>query len=125
MLAAQGADLDAFRQKLTLAHTASAVAELKADRSGFVTKCDARVIGEVIRDLGGGRLTKESSINYDVGVDHLLKPGERVRSGDVLARLHASDRTAAQAARRRLTGAFAISGRPVRSRPLLLEAISR
>jgi thymidine phosphorylase len=125
MLAAQGADLDAFRKKLTLDHTASAVAELKADRSGFVTKCDARVIGEVIRELGGGRLTKESSINYDVGVDHLLKPGERVRSGDVLARIHASDRTAAQAARRRLTGAFAISGRPMRLSPLLLEVISR
>ena len=54
------------------------VVELKAEKSGFVSRCDARIIGEVIRDLGGGRLTKESGINYDVGIDRLAKPGEAV-----------------------------------------------
>jgi thymidine phosphorylase len=78
MLAAQGADLNAFNKKLALDHPAPVVLEIKADRSGFVSKCDAQLIGEVIRDLGGGRLTKESVINYDVGVDQLAKPGEQV-----------------------------------------------
>ena len=63
------------------------VVELKAEKAGFVSKCDARIIGEVIRDLGGGRLTKESAINYDVGVDQIAKPGERVeKSGVALPR---------------------------------------
>ncbi len=69
MLAAQGADLDAFNRKLALDHTAPVVVELKAPASGFVSRCDARILGEVVRDLGGGRFTKESGINYDVGVD--------------------------------------------------------
>ena len=78
MLLAQGADLVAFNKKLALDHTAPVVVELKAKKPGFVSKCDARIIGEVIRDLGGGRLTKESGINYDVGMDRIAKPGERV-----------------------------------------------
>ena len=76
MLVAQGADLNAFNKKLALDHTAPVVVELKAEKSGFVSRCDARIIGEVIRDLGGGRLTKESGINYDVGIDRIAKPGE-------------------------------------------------
>jgi pyrimidine-nucleoside phosphorylase len=113
MLAAQGADLDAFRKKLALDHTAPAVLELKALSSGFVSRCDTRIIGEVIRDLGGGRLTKESVINPDVGVDRLAKPAEPVASGGVLARIHASDRAQARAACARLGAAFEISARSV------------
>src|SRR5262249_37049379 len=53
MLVAQGADLEAFQQKLARDHTAPVVLELRAEESGFVSKCDARLVGEVIRDLGG------------------------------------------------------------------------
>jgi thymidine phosphorylase len=69
----------------------------------------ARLIGEVIRDLGGGRLSKESCINYDVGVDRLAKPGERVENGGVLCRVHTTDRIKAGVASRQLESAFTIS----------------
>ena len=46
LLAAQGADLDAFRRQITHDHTAPVVVELAAPRSGFVSRCDARVIGK-------------------------------------------------------------------------------
>jgi thymidine phosphorylase len=77
MLVAQGADLKAFNQKLALDTTAPLVVDLKASRTGFVSQCDARVIGEVIRDLGGGRHTKESAINYEVGIDRMVRPENR------------------------------------------------
>jgi thymidine phosphorylase len=124
MLAAQGADLDAFRQKLTHKHTAPVVVELKAPRAGFVSRCDARIIGEVIRDLGGGRLTKESAINFDVGVDKMAKPGERVEKDSALARVHAADHSQAEAACIRLKAAFEISTRPKRVVPLISEIIT-
>ncbi len=123
MLAAQGANLRAFRRKLALEHTAAAVVELKATRSGFVAKCDAQLIGEVVRDLGGGRLTKESVINYDVGVDRIAKPGDPVKAGDTLARIHATDRSQAEAGRRLLTPAFAIGAQPPKPGPLILAVI--
>jgi pyrimidine-nucleoside phosphorylase len=123
MIVAQGANLAAFNRKLALDHTTPAVAELKASRGGFVSKCDARLIGEIIRDLGGGRLTKESVINYDVGLDRIAKPGKPVKTSDILARIHAADRRQADAASARMKAAFEISSRPPRPTPLMLEVI--
>jgi pyrimidine-nucleoside phosphorylase len=125
MLVAQGADLKAFNQKLALDHTAPVVVELKSGKAGFVSKCDARVIGEIVRDLGGGRLTKESAINYDVGIDRLAKLGEAVRKNSVLARVHATDQSQATFACARLQAAFEISARRTVTNPLVTEVISR
>ncbi len=123
MLAAQGADLAAFHRKLALDHTAPVVVELKAPASGFISRCDARIIGETVRDLGGGRFTKESAINYDVGVDKIAKPAEPIKSGGLLARLHATDLAQAEAARARLEVAFEISAQPPVVNPLIADTI--
>jgi pyrimidine-nucleoside phosphorylase len=111
MLVAQGADLKAFNKKLLLNSTAPVVLELKSPRAGFISKCDARIIGEVIRDLGAGRLTKDSQINFDVGVDKIAKPGERVEKNSALVRIHAANRAQAEAAIVRLKTAFEISAK--------------
>jgi len=124
MIVAQGADLAAFNQKLTNDHTAPAVRELKAEKSGYVSRCDARIIGEVIRDLGGGRLTKESVINYDVGVDQIAKPSEPVKASSTLVRIHAADRAQADAACARLKAAFVVAARPPRRSSLISEVIT-
>ena len=124
MLAAQGADLKAFNQKLMLDSTAPIVVGLQAEKSGCVSKCDARIIGEVIRNLGGGRLTKESAINYDVGIDQIAKPGERVEQAGALCRVHAADSTQAKAAIARLKAAFEISAKPGKAAPLVLETVA-
>jgi pyrimidine-nucleoside phosphorylase len=123
MLVAQGADLKAFNQKLLLDSTAPFVLELKSPRAGFVSRCDAKIIGEVIRDLGGGRLTKESKINYDVGVDQMAKPGERVEKSGTLCRVHAADLVQAKTAIFRLKTAFEISARKAFVTPLIQEII--
>ncbi|MBV9470450.1 MAG: thymidine phosphorylase [Abitibacteriaceae bacterium] len=123
MLRAQGADLAAFQQKLTLEETAPILLELCADKAGFVSQCDARIIGEVIRDLGGGRLTKETVINPAVGVDQLAKPGEPIQPGNVLARIHAATQAQAETARDRLQKAFQITNEPPSLAPLIQEVI--
>jgi thymidine phosphorylase len=125
MLAAQGADLAAFNRKLALDHTTPVVVELKAPALGYVSRCDARILGEAVRDLGGGRFTKESGINYDVGVDAIAKPGEATKAGGVLARIHAADHAQADAACARLKTAFAISGQPPVAEPLIAEIIDQ
>jgi pyrimidine-nucleoside phosphorylase len=124
IIIAQGADLKAFNQKLALDSTAPVTAELKSAKSGYVSKCDARIIGEVIRDLGGGRLTKESAINYDVGVDRIAKPGERVDKSGMLCRVHAADESQAEVAAARLKTAFEISTRRPALVPLITDVIT-
>jgi pyrimidine-nucleoside phosphorylase len=123
MLIAQDADLKAFNRKLALDFTAKTVVELKSEKTGYVSKCDARIIGEVIRDIGGGRLTKDSVINYDVGVDQLVKPGERVEKSGTLCRVHAADSVQAKTAIARLKTAFEISARRPPVKPLVQEVI--
>jgi len=124
VLVAQGADLKAFNRKLALDSTAKVVVELKSDKAGYVSKCNARIIGEVIHDIGGGRLTKESSINFEVGADQIAKPGERVEKSGTLCRLHAADSVQAKAALARLKTAFAISSKRSAKIPLVVEIIS-
>ena len=123
MLRAQGADLNEFNRKLARAHTTAAIAEVKATSNGFISGCDARVIGEVVRDLGGGRVTKDSTINHNVGIDKFLKPGEAVRRGAVLARVQAVDTQQAEMAAKRVKGAFTITARKPRGTPLLAEVV--
>jgi pyrimidine-nucleoside phosphorylase len=123
MIVAQGADLKAFERKLVPAATAKVTTKIFADKAGHISKCDAKLIGEVIRDLGGGRFTKESSINYDVGVDRMAKPGERVEKGGVLCRIHAASYEQAKMAEDRLRAAFAISTKPVKPAPLVIGVI--
>ena len=123
MLLAQGADLDAFNRKLGQNENVSVILEMKAERAGFVSRCDAKIVGETVRDLGGGRLQKESFINFDVGVDRLAKPGEKIRCGEILARIHAANEPSTEIARHKLQIAFELSEHPPSPVPLVLEII--
>ncbi len=123
MIAAQGANLKAFNRKLEFDSTAKTVVEVKSEKAGFISKCDARIIGEVIRDIGGGRLTKESAINYEVGVDQIAKPGERVEKFGALCRFHVDNTTQAKEASVRLKAAFEISAKRPEKLPLVIEVI--
>jgi pyrimidine-nucleoside phosphorylase len=123
MLIAQGADLDAFVAKLAKDHTAPVIVELKAPRAGFVSQADARIIGEVIRDLGGGRMTKEASVDFDVGIDRMAQRGQRVDAGGILCRIHARTQLQAEEAATRLAAAFGISDEPFKVPPLIVEVL--
>jgi len=85
MLEAQGANLSAFDKKLVRPEKPI---ELKSDRSRRITDCNARIIGEVIHDLGGGRINKDSVINHDAGLDQIAKPGDLIERGLILCRAH-------------------------------------
>jgi pyrimidine-nucleoside phosphorylase len=125
MLVAQGADLKTFGQRLLADSSAPIILELKSPGNGFVSKCDARIIGEVVRDLGAGRFSKESALNYDVGVDKIAKPGERVEKNSVFARVHASTQVQANEAISQLKLAFKTSAKPQKIGPLISQIITR
>ena len=86
--------------------------EVHAQRSGFVTRCNARLIGEVIRDLGGGRITKDTKLNLEVGVDRLVAVGQSVNAGDLLGRIHAATDDGAARALPRVAESFTLSDTP-------------
>lgn len=105
LLASQGADLNAYRDLLERDLNAPASIDCIASEGGYVHDVDAQVIGEMVRDLGGGRTTKDSVIQPFAGVDRLVQPGDAMRAGDWLGRIHARSRAEAEAALPRLRSA--------------------
>ncbi|HEX8465696.1 MAG TPA: thymidine phosphorylase [Abditibacterium sp.] len=107
MLVAQGADLAAFDAKLAAPMPTFAL-EIASAKSGVIADLDARIVGEIVRDLGGGRLHQDSVLNLEVGVAAMKKPGEPVEMGESLAILHATSETAAREVEARLESAWKI-----------------
>jgi len=108
LLAAQGADLDAYHRKLKADVHSAVVVEVKARRSGILRGCQARGIGEIVREMGGGRLVRDAEIDPNVGIDRLKKPGEKIRSGEPLCRIHANHPARIGEWQARLQGAFLV-----------------
>jgi pyrimidine-nucleoside phosphorylase len=123
MLKAQGADLTAFENKLRKPSEAVFVTDIIARSAGRVSRCDARIIGEVVRDLGGGRQTKESVLNYEVGIEIFAKPGSIIQKGEPLARLYAASAQEVKSVAQRVVEAFTVSSGSKASPKLLADVI--
>lgn len=61
---------------------------LKASQTGKIVKISAIQLGKLSVSLGSGRLSKEDSIDYGVGVELLVQVGDVVKKGDKLAKVY-------------------------------------
>jgi len=66
-------------------------------------------VGLVSMRLGGGRATKDSTIDYGVGIVLHKKVDEPVAAGESLATIHAADEAAARKAVAELTACYTIT----------------
>ena len=62
--------------------------EVKSLCSGILKEINASKIGNIVKNLGGGRINKEDKIDYDVGIILLKKEGEKVLKGDSLCQVY-------------------------------------
>jgi len=119
MVAAHGGDAglveDPGRMK-----AAGACLDVTADRVGHVAGVDADGIGRVVLLLGGGRRRSADAIDHAVGVDALVKAGERVEAGQPLMRLHARSLDEAQGVLAAARAAVAIADAAPAPAPLIL-----
>ena len=106
MVVAQGGDPDASLPRARVVET------VDADRSGFVTRLDARAVGVAAWRLGAGRARKEDSTSATAGVVCLAKPGDEVRAGEPVLELHGDDPALFDRARAALADAFTLSDVP-------------
>ncbi|MBC8003367.1 MAG: thymidine phosphorylase [Opitutaceae bacterium] len=113
MLAAQGVDIIAYQRKLLSDTCAPFVEDIYAVKDGFVAGIDARVIGEEVRRLGGGRAVMDAEVDPDVGLDELVVVGEAVGPGYLLGRVHSATRDAAQRVATNVRDALHWSDEPV------------
>ena len=104
MVRAQGGDPDVPLP------VAKVVEPVRAERTGFVNRLDARAVGVAAWRLGAGRARKEDPVSASAGVRCLVKPGEPVEKGQPVLELHTDEPARLERARQALDGAFEVIG---------------
>jgi thymidine phosphorylase len=118
MIIAQGGDPDAT---LPTAHETDVIT---AERDGVLQSLDALAVGEAAWRLGAGRARKEHAVQPGAGVVLHVKPGTRVRAGQLLMTLHTDTPVRFSRAREALVGAYGIGDAVPEQRPLILGRIA-
>lgn len=67
------------------------IVPIKADKSGVITNLDAYTIGNYVKYLGGGRITKDQEINVKVGFVFKKKVNDTVDQGEIIGYIHSDD----------------------------------
>ena len=101
---------------------APVVVEVKSPVSGYVSHIEADEVGLVSMHLGGGRVTKDSTIDLSVGIILNKKVGELVEAGEPLAVIHAADEASARTAVEKLIACYEFSSAPT-AQPKLIKQI--
>lgn len=117
MVRAQGGDPDSQLP------AAQHVETVEAGHEGFLTRLDARAVGEAAWMLGAGRTRKEDPVSASAGVCWAVRPGDRVEQGQVLFELHTEDPARIGAASEALNSGFALGDEPPDIPPLVAERI--
>jgi pyrimidine-nucleoside phosphorylase len=91
---------------------------VNADRNGFLSRVNARTIGEASVSLGAGRAVKADPVDHAVGFIIHHKVGDHVNEGEPLYTIYANDATRQSAARDNLRSAYGWSEKPILPLPL-------
>jgi pyrimidine-nucleoside phosphorylase len=83
--------------------------EVECPFEGYIDSIMSEKIGKASVVLGGGRETKESIIDYSVGIILHKKVGEEVETGDKLATIFYNDEEKMQESKELLLSAYSIS----------------
>lgn len=78
------------------------IIEVKAKKSGIITKINTEQVGIIAMKLGAGRVTKESKIDLSVGIVFNKKLDDNVSEGEILALIHANDLEKGESAKEEL-----------------------
>ena len=116
MVEAQGGDIAAF-EALPLAPVQI---DIRASRTGYWCGPDALVVGNAVRKLGGGRYRVDDVIDPLVGWQQEVPCGAPVENGQILGRVHASDRSAAEEAVSEISSSFSWDSP---TEPVILEVV--
>ncbi len=113
MVHAQGGDL-------TKLEVSNRIFSVRSPKAGYLTKINALGLGEIARQIGAGRLTKEDKIHYQVGLVLRHKVGDFVAVNDELMRVYLDDKDVKV---NDILDCFTITEHPVEKEPLIYEII--
>ena len=117
MITAQGGNPDAAIPQ------ASERRMVRAERSGMLSRLDARAVGNAAWRLGAGRARKEDPVSPSAGVVCLRKPGDDVDQGEPILELHADEPSRFEPALAALAGGIDIGDEAAEPQPMIIERI--
>lgn len=104
---------------------ASKIVEIKAPKSGYISKIEAEEVGVAAMILGAGRETKEDILDLSAGIVLEKKVGEYVNEGDVLAKMHLNKEEKLESATERFMGAYNIVDEKVEPKKLIYGVVTK
>ena len=122
MVEAQGGDCR-YVYDTSLLPEAEFTLEVPAPCDGYVKHIEADDIGLASMHLGGGRATKEDTIDLSVGIVINRKVGDQVSEGESIATVHANCRNKAHGAAEAVLRAYEFSEEETVREPLIKEII--
>lgn len=108
MVAAQGGDPSVVEHPQRVLPLAREHREIRAGRSGVISRISGYACGMAVVEMGGGRRVASDGVDPRVGIEIIARVGEPVAAGDLVALLHVADRGVDEAVAR-VTGAFTIA----------------
>ncbi len=96
--------------------------EVKADRSGFISKMNSFEIGMLGIELGAGRMTYEDKIDPKAGFVFFKKVGDEVALGDIIAEIR-TDKDSKEYFNKKLLDAIEISDIRPQPEPMIFKTI--
>jgi pyrimidine-nucleoside phosphorylase len=115
MVKSHGGDLDAPRKR-------ELESDVKADKSGYVSKINTQRIGLAVIEMGGGRKMMGDPINHASGVEFLIRIGDKIEAGQTIAKLFCES-SAKEYARTLISASVSISDSPTEAQKLIVETV--
>lgn len=104
---------------------ANHIVDILAEKEGYVHGIDAEEVGRAALVIGAGRETKESPIDYSVGILLVKKVGHKVSKGDILAKVHINDMQKLDDCKQKLIEAYDLSMEIPETRPLIFGKVDK
>lgn len=101
-----------------------ACVEIAAPQAGYITRLDAEGCGLAAVELGAGRETKESPIDFGAGIVLMKNKGDRVEQGQPIARLYAQSEALCRRGEERFFQALEVGPQAPQTGPMILDRVA-
>jgi pyrimidine-nucleoside phosphorylase len=95
--------------------------DVVAASAGFIECVECEQLGLALAILGGGRETKESTIDYGVALEFHRRIGDRVAQGAPLVTIHYNDDARLEQAKSMIAASYRISPNEAKFKPMLIR----
>ena len=124
MLAQQGGDVHII-ENYDLLPLSPVRVEVKAERSGYITKMDTAMIGRASQETGAGRMFKGQPLDFGAGIIMKKRAGGAIATGETLAIVYSKSKEKCDSAAVFLQKAITIEDKPAAEQPPLIWKIIR